>query len=511
MNRVAWVISPPEKGSGGFRTICTKASYLDQHGFECHFFILPGSEAYKSSGTVAEQIYLWFGYKPKSVRVEHTIPCNFDIAIATAWPTAEFVAFQSTPLKLYFIQDYEPWFYPMGECYLRAENTYRLDLKPITIGRWLSSKVSQYYPLSVPFCDFGVDMELYAANKNYREPFSVCAIYQPGKDRRLSGMLIKAIELVCTYDSRVSFYLYGSNQKVPTDSDRIHQLGVLTTSECADLYSRCSVGISLSASNPSRLPFEMLASGLNVVEVFGENTAYDFKSNAIRFSETSPEGIASALLSSLNETQVDCGELASIEVENQMFLDAVFNYQNNTVKPKGDTLADVRTLPVSINEELAQLARDVALINYKISADAQTPVCANHVSITLFMNIDFDSQTLIRAAYWLRSDQSDLKWIDFNRNRDQLEMAISMPSQISSESVLYIHLYSSDVITNQSLFLGEITQLISPSASESVNDLDRDISFGKLHFHVNFSQVDSVLDASKDASIASVLKSIYRR
>lgn len=173
MNRVAWVISPPEKGSGGFRTICTKASYLDQHGFECHFFILPGSEAYKSPGTVAEQIYLWFGYKPKSVRVEHTIPCNFDIAIATAWPTAEFVAFQSTPLKLYFIQDYEPWFYPMGECYFRAENTYRLDLKPITIGRWLSSKVSQYYPSSVPFCDFGVDLELYAAKKNDREPFSV--------------------------------------------------------------------------------------------------------------------------------------------------------------------------------------------------------------------------------------------------------------------------------------------------------------------------------------------------
>ncbi|RHJ23578.1 hypothetical protein DW136_09385 [Collinsella sp. AM12-1] len=129
-----------------------------------------------------------------------------------------------------------------------------------------------------------------------------------------------------------------------------------------------------------------------------------------------------------------------------MFLDAVFNYQNNTVKPKGDTLADVRTLPVSINDELAQLSRDVALINYKISADAQTPVCANHASITLFMNKDFDSHTLIRAAYWLRSDQSDLKWIDFNRNRDQLEMAISLPSQISSESILYIHLYSSDVI-----------------------------------------------------------------
>ena len=37
MCKVAWVISPPTKGSGGFRTICSKAIYLDQHGFEPHF------------------------------------------------------------------------------------------------------------------------------------------------------------------------------------------------------------------------------------------------------------------------------------------------------------------------------------------------------------------------------------------------------------------------------------------------------------------------------------------
>lgn len=76
MNKVAWVISPPEEGSGGFRTIYSKAIYLEQHGFECHFFILPGSEAYKSPETVSEQIHLWFGYKPRSVRVEYVIPNN---------------------------------------------------------------------------------------------------------------------------------------------------------------------------------------------------------------------------------------------------------------------------------------------------------------------------------------------------------------------------------------------------------------------------------------------------
>lgn len=511
MNKVAWVISPPEEGSGGFRTICSKAIYLEQHGFECHFFILPGSEAYKSPETVSEQIHLWFGYKPRSVRVEYVIPNNFDIVVATAWPTAEFVALQSTPLKLYFIQDFEPWFYPMGECYLRAENTYRLDLKPITIGRWLSSKVSQYYPTAVPFCDFGVDLGVYAANKNDKDPYSVCAIYQPGKDRRLSSMLINAIELACSYDSRLTFYLYGSNQKVFTGSDRIHQLGLLTTAECALLYSRCTVGISLSASNPSRLPFEMLASGLNVVEVFGDNTAYDFKSNAIRFAETSPEGIASALLSSLNEAHVDSSVLTPIEIENQVFLDAVLDYQNNRIKPMGDVVTNNRTLPVLINRELSQLSRDIALINYRVSADAQIPVCVNTVSISVPSNLDFGSQTLIRAAYWLKPDQSDLKWSDFNLNQGQLEVAFSLPAQANDESILYIHLYSYDGATRQSLFLGEITQLISPPAIELVNLLERDIAFGSLHFHVKFSKEDSIPDVSKDTSLASFLRTVFRR
>lgn len=153
MRKVAWVISPPSKGSGGFRTICSKALYLDQHGFECHFFILPGAESYKSASQVAEEIVNWYGYEPKSVCVQALIPDCFDVAIATAWTTAEYVAMQPVSFKLYFIQDFEPWFYPVGESYLCAEHSYLLDLKPITIGRWLSTKVSNYYSHPVLYCD----------------------------------------------------------------------------------------------------------------------------------------------------------------------------------------------------------------------------------------------------------------------------------------------------------------------------------------------------------------------
>lgn len=40
MKQIAWIISPPAKGSGGFRTICSKASFLDSRGYENYFYII---------------------------------------------------------------------------------------------------------------------------------------------------------------------------------------------------------------------------------------------------------------------------------------------------------------------------------------------------------------------------------------------------------------------------------------------------------------------------------------
>ena len=39
-------------------------------------------------------------------------------------------------IPVYFVQDFEPLFYPMGSDYLLAENTYRKGLYHITTGAW---------------------------------------------------------------------------------------------------------------------------------------------------------------------------------------------------------------------------------------------------------------------------------------------------------------------------------------------------------------------------------------
>jgi hypothetical protein len=77
MKQIAWIISPPAKGSGGFRTICSKASFLDSRGYENYFYIMPGCEAYKSAHRVQTEIKDWFGYSPKEVRVAPSVPEDF--------------------------------------------------------------------------------------------------------------------------------------------------------------------------------------------------------------------------------------------------------------------------------------------------------------------------------------------------------------------------------------------------------------------------------------------------
>lgn len=93
--KIAWIISPPSKGSGGFRTICSKAAYLESRGFENHFFILPGAEAYKSPRRVLAEIVEWFSYAPASVEVASHVSPDFDAVIATAWNTAEYASLQN--------------------------------------------------------------------------------------------------------------------------------------------------------------------------------------------------------------------------------------------------------------------------------------------------------------------------------------------------------------------------------------------------------------------------------
>jgi len=98
----------------------------------------------------------------------------------------------------------------------------------------------------------------------------------------------------------VRIYFYGNDQPVELPIEFSH-LGLLPVEKCNELYNRCSVGLCFSSTNPSRIPFEMMAAGLPVVDIWGDNTLYDLPDGGVRLAEPTPESVAWTILDLLRK------------------------------------------------------------------------------------------------------------------------------------------------------------------------------------------------------------------
>jgi len=99
--------------------------------------------------------------------------------------------------------------------------------------------------------------------------------YYPNKPGRLPNLVSDIIKILST--NNVKCYIYPCYYSKIVN-DNIINLGLLDITELNKLYNLHKVGIIFSNSNPSRLGFEMYASGLHVIEYDSEFTKYDMPS-----------------------------------------------------------------------------------------------------------------------------------------------------------------------------------------------------------------------------------------
>jgi len=201
-------------------------------------------------------------------------------------------------IRCYFVQDFEAQFNPMGDAYLMAENSYRYGLHPITIGRWLTAMLEKRFGVDAAYFDFCADLEVYRRLPEGQREKAICFIHQPEKFRRCPEIGVEALGIVKHHMPDVKIYLYGSRSAGRVWFEH-ENLGLLSLEECNRLYNRCAVGLCISTTNPSRIPFEMMAAGLPVVEVHRENTLYDFPEKAVLLCESTPESLARGLMERL--------------------------------------------------------------------------------------------------------------------------------------------------------------------------------------------------------------------
>ncbi|MDW7773277.1 MAG: glycosyltransferase [Desulfobulbaceae bacterium] len=294
--KIAWLVPYPIPGSGGHRTIFAHIRYLAERGHRCHVYIGEDRRKNMEEDALREAVEQQFGPCPARIHRGYKVSERFDLALATAWWTAEVVAREvEAEHKLYFVQDFEPCFNPMGDLYIQAENSYRQGLAPLTIGRWLSHLLREKYGSRMNFFDFTADRTVYFPIEAAVKEQAVCFIHQPEKPRRCPLIGRDALAIVKHHCPEVMIYTYGSQEAPNYYFDHTH-LGILSREECNLLYNRCAAGLCLSSSNPSRVPFEMMAAGLPAVDFHGDNTIYDMPEHGILLAERNPSSLAGAII-----------------------------------------------------------------------------------------------------------------------------------------------------------------------------------------------------------------------
>ncbi len=291
--KIAWVMPHPGKGSGGHRTIIQNVNALIKAGYECDIYV--EEDGVSTPQIVRDKINNWYEKCTAGVYVGFNMQKEYDLMFATGWQTIDFVRKLPAKKKAYFIQDFEPWFFPMGDQYLITENSYRYGFLPVTIGKWLSYKMKNEFNTPSEYFDFGADLNIYKPLENIEKENAICFVYQPEKPRRCDYIGLKALKLVKALRPDTKIYLYGSGVQTNFDFE-CENLHIIPIEKCNELYNKCRVGLCMSASNPSRIPFEMMAAGLPVVELYKENNIYDLPDEGVLLAEPTPEAIASAIV-----------------------------------------------------------------------------------------------------------------------------------------------------------------------------------------------------------------------
>ena len=303
--KISFVIPPPIEGSGGHNKIFAAAKYLSEFGHFVNLYFL-NDGTFASHQQLREFIISHF-FDPGCEIIHGTDNISScDILCATSWITAYTVhANKNKAAKLfYFVQDIESLFFPMSDNYLKAENTYRLGFHHVSYGPWCAKVIREKYNGKADHIPFSLDKKVYYPRQIEKETIKKVIFFaRPEMPRRCYWLGLEALYIFNKANPDVKIILFGSHQIKSSDVPFPHEnLGVLDKDKLALLYSRADVGMAFSTTNPSLVPFEMMACGCPVID-------FDYNDNYINYGSRenvklvgiSPEEIAAGIEEIIND------------------------------------------------------------------------------------------------------------------------------------------------------------------------------------------------------------------
>lgn len=301
--RLGWIVVPPGAGSGGHTTLFRMMEAARAAGFEntLLFYDRYGS-AFEDNVRVVRAAWPWLqcDIRPVGEPLD-----GFDGIVASSWPTAHVAARRRLPGQpaVYFIQDFEPYFFPRGSEYALAEDSYRLGLTNVALGDMVASTLREEVGIDVPRVPFGCDRDTYAWAPQPRPRSGVLFYAKRGNDRRGYRLAVLALEQFHRMRPDETIHVYGdAPDRLPFP---VTAHGSLSPERLNLLYNRVVAGLALSFTNISLVAEEMLAAGVVPVVNDAPLARADLGNPHAAWAAPTPAGIARALADAVSRPDRD--------------------------------------------------------------------------------------------------------------------------------------------------------------------------------------------------------------
>ncbi len=297
--RLALVVPPWRRGSGGHNTLFQLLSRLERRGHVCSVWVVDehGETDNRWPAVLRDEIREWFAPFEGPVYKGFDDWHGADVVMATGWQTVHpALLLDNARARAYIVNDHEPEFFPTSTEYRLAEDTYRHDMHCIAASPWLRDLVAERYGASADAFQLGVDHAIYAPRADVARGRDTVVYYaRHSTDRRAVPVGLMALAELHRRRPQTRIVLFGTDRP-PLTSFPYEHLDVLGPGQLAALYNEATVGLCLSLTNFSLMPKEMLACGLPCVELAGVSAESIFGADGpLELAPLEPVALAQAI------------------------------------------------------------------------------------------------------------------------------------------------------------------------------------------------------------------------
>jgi hypothetical protein len=227
---------------------------------------------------------------------------DVDGCVATSWPSAHVLASRSDTRtrRFYFVQDFEPYFFPRGSEYALAEDSYRFGFRCIAIGHMVAEQLRSEVGVDADLAEFGCDTDVYHLT-NPGQRSGVVFYAKPDVPRRGYWLGVSAL---------AEFHRRCPDQEIHVFGDQVGDIPFpvtrhdrLTPAGLNALYNRTIAGYAMSFTNISLVAEEMLAAGTIPVVNDSPYARADLTNQHARWARATPGAMADALVALVNDTE----------------------------------------------------------------------------------------------------------------------------------------------------------------------------------------------------------------